>query len=73
MVDVVLTSGERRHVEVLANRGTSRRPLSAEEIATKFRLNCRLLGSAAAELEERLSRLTELEDCSTLLDDINPA
>lgn len=73
VVDVVLTSGERRHVEVLANRGTSRRPLSAEEIATKFRLNCRLLGSAAAELEERLSRLTELEDCSTLLDDINPA
>lgn len=67
IVDVVLHSGESLHLEVLANRGTATRPLSTEDVAAKFRLNCRSLGAGAALLEDRVMRLASRPDCSDLL------
>lgn len=72
IVDVVLESGETRHVEVLANRGTAQRPLSFADITTKFRLNSRALGEGADDLEQRVTTLAERVDCSDLLEGIVP-
>jgi 2-methylcitrate dehydratase PrpD len=71
IVDVVLRSGEVHHVEVLANRGTSQRPLTTKDVALKFRLNCRSLGSAADVLEQRILTLADRPDCGDLLADLD--
>lgn len=71
IVDVVLHSGESVHLEVLANRGTAKRPLSTEDVATKFRLNSRSLGAGAALLEDRIMMLASRPDCSDLLEGID--
>lgn len=55
--------------EVLSNRGGPDRPLSYDELGAKFRDNaCRLLpAEAAAQVQQSVARLQELDDIGSLL------
>jgi len=66
---VRLRDGTELVQEALVNRGGPERPLSYEELATKFRDNVgQLLTAAAAEqLASRVARLNELENTRELL------
>ena len=73
IVRVRLKDGRELVEEVLANRGTSGRPLSDAEIETKFRLNARVLGDQADELAHRIANVAELTDANDLLAGITTA
>lgn len=69
VLTVRTTSGDELVEEVLENRGGPKRPLSDEELATKFRDNAgRLLREdAVSEIEELTLRLEEIDDVGDLL------
>lgn len=73
IVRVRLKDGRELVEEVLANRGTSGRPLSDAEIETKFRLNARVLGDQADELARRIANVADLADANDLLAGITTA
>lgn len=61
---VTTTSGETREVAVLTNRGGPQRPLSAEELGRKFRLNAAraLPADQVDHLDDLLTRLPAIPD-----------
>src|SRR5262249_36170840 len=61
-------AGEEREVRVLDNRGGPRRPLSAEELTLKFRLNAeRSLSNAKVdELNDALDAVPQLDNLGGL-------
>lgn len=54
IVTVVTTDGHTLVEEVLANRGTAARPLTADEVRIKYDLNARPLGADADVLADRI-------------------
>jgi 2-methylcitrate dehydratase PrpD len=69
VVVVTTTDGRTLTEEVLANRGGPQRPLSDDELATKFAVNCAGLvpDAVAAEVTAAAHRLGELPDVHGLL------
>ncbi|GAA3738957.1 MmgE/PrpD family protein [Leifsonia bigeumensis] len=66
----VRTTDGREHVKkVLANRGGPQRPLTYDELATKFTDNAgRVLdGDAVSSIRENVARMEQLDDMGTLL------
>lgn len=67
IVTVETTDGRTLVEEVLANRGTAARPLSAEEVRVKYDLNARGLGADAAVLADRILGVASVDDVRGLL------
>jgi len=67
IVTVETVDGRKLVEEVLANRGTAERPLSADEVRVKYDLNARPLGSDAAVIAERILGVAALGDVRGLL------
>ncbi|WP_376707646.1 hypothetical protein [Nocardioides alcanivorans] len=73
VVTVTTTSGEVLVEEVLANRGGPARPLSDEELATKFRDNVagRLPDDAAAKVRDDVLALQHATDLTSVLEPLS--
>lgn len=67
IVTVETVDGRTLVEEVLANRGTAARPLSADEVRVKYDLNARPLGPDAAVLADRILAVARLDDVRGLL------
>lgn len=69
IVTVTTTTGDELVEEVLANRGGPQRPLSDEELTTKFRANASrgLTDDAVTTIEEAVFRLDDLSDVRPVL------
>lgn len=73
IVDVVTTSGESLSASVLNNRGGPDRPLTADELALKFRTNARrrLESPVVDTVIELCDNLLGIDDAATLVDTLN--
>lgn len=73
LLRVVTKSGEEHVEEVLTNRGGPDRPLSYEELCTKFRDNVDglLPAEEAQALQDNVARLEDLHDLTRLLDPVS--
>ena len=67
IVTVVTTNGRTMVEKVLANRGTSERPLTEDEVRVKYDLNARPLGEVAAVLADRIGAVASRADVRGLL------
>ena len=69
ILTVTLESGERLTEEVFANRGGPQRPLTDDELATKFRDNARrgLADDAIRQIEDAVFGLDDLDDVGVIL------
>jgi 2-methylcitrate dehydratase PrpD len=68
IVRVTTKDGRELVEEVLANRGTAQRPLSASDVERKYSLNARRLGADADVLAERIGSVRSRDDVRGLLD-----
>lgn len=67
VVEVRTTDGQLHTEDVLANRGTVERPLTAAEVQVKYDLNARPLGAGADVLAQRITGLLDLPSVAGLL------
>lgn len=67
VVEVHTTDGRVLSEDVLANRGTAERPLTASEVQVKYDLNARRLGAGADVLAHRITGLLDLPSVAGLL------
>ncbi|MCA1834105.1 MAG: MmgE/PrpD family protein [Actinomycetota bacterium] len=69
VLTVRMTDGSTLEERVMANRGGPQRPLSDDELATKFRDNARrsVTDDVAAEIEDAAKRLDVIEDVEDLV------